>query len=72
MKSHWKIQVKVFGHQYTVSDDEGHNFQFSYLSAAQEVERDEEMIDEDDEDEPRGPRRPRQRYARAHREISAG
>ncbi|KAM0032356.1 hypothetical protein Hdeb2414_s0016g00474101 [Helianthus debilis subsp. tardiflorus] len=37
MKQHWKITVQVFGHQYTVSDDQGHRFQYTDPSAAQEV-----------------------------------
>ncbi|MFS7973649.1 hypothetical protein Hanom_Chr09g00859131 [Helianthus anomalus] len=67
MKQHWKIIVVVFGHQYTVSDDQGHRFQYTDPSAAQEAAREEEMIDEENEDEPPGPRGPRQQYARPHR-----
>ncbi|KAJ0501004.1 hypothetical protein HanRHA438_Chr11g0495891 [Helianthus annuus] len=71
MKRHWKIQLQVYGHQYMVSDDQGHSFQFVNPCAAQEVARVEEMRDEEDEDEPPGPRGPRQRYHRTHREVSA-
>ncbi|MFS7889924.1 hypothetical protein Hanom_Chr00s000005g01612661 [Helianthus anomalus] len=72
MKRHLKIQVQVYSHQYTVSDDALHSFQLIVPVAAQEAARKEEMIDEEDEDEPPGPRGPRQRYYRPHREISGG
>ncbi|KAJ0809338.1 hypothetical protein HanPI659440_Chr01g0013641 [Helianthus annuus] len=72
MKQHWKITIQVFGHRYTVSDDQGHQFQYTDLSAAQEAAQEEEMVDDENEDEPPGPRGPRQRYARPHREVSTG
>ncbi|MFS7916883.1 hypothetical protein Hanom_Chr03g00182591 [Helianthus anomalus] len=72
MKRHWKIRVQVYGHQYMVSDDVGHKFQFVDPSVAQEAAREEEMINEEDKDESAGPRGPRQRYYRPHREISGG
>ncbi|MFS7981694.1 hypothetical protein Hanom_Chr10g00953991 [Helianthus anomalus] len=34
MKLHWKITVKVFGHMYTVEDEQGNSYRFSDLSAA--------------------------------------
>ncbi|MFS7948214.1 hypothetical protein Hanom_Chr06g00557331 [Helianthus anomalus] len=68
-KRHWKIQVQVYGHQYTVTNDLGHKYQFTDPSAAQEAVGDEEMLDEEDDDEPASPRGPRQRYYRPHQEI---
>ncbi|KAJ0578160.1 hypothetical protein HanIR_Chr05g0244231 [Helianthus annuus] len=72
IKQHWKITVQVFGHQYTVSDDQGYIFQYTDPSATQEAAREEEMIDKENEDEPPDLRGPRQRYARPHQEISSG
>ncbi|KAF5803405.1 hypothetical protein HanXRQr2_Chr06g0270931 [Helianthus annuus] len=37
MKRYWKFQVKVFGHLYTVTDDQGNSYQFSDPSAAKEA-----------------------------------
>ncbi|KAF5806663.1 hypothetical protein HanRHA438_Chr05g0233241 [Helianthus annuus] len=70
MKHHWKITVKVFGHLYTVEDEQGNSYRFSDPSMAQGGAQDEEMVDEEDETEPAGPRGPKQRYMRQHRELS--
>ncbi|MFS7937328.1 hypothetical protein Hanom_Chr05g00426321 [Helianthus anomalus] len=70
MRHHWKITIKFFGHRYTVSNEHGHLFHYVVPSAAQEEEREEEMVYEENKDEPQGPRGPRQRYVRLHQEVS--
>ncbi|MFS8002087.1 hypothetical protein Hanom_Chr13g01197991 [Helianthus anomalus] len=49
MKRHWNITVKVFGHLHMVEDEQGNNYNFSYLCAAQGGAHDEETVDEEDE-----------------------
>ncbi|KAF5809243.1 hypothetical protein HanXRQr2_Chr04g0154891 [Helianthus annuus] len=71
MKKNWKIDVKLSGNKYVVTDKLGHMYDFVNPDAQQGAGGDEEMVDEENETEPPGPRGPKQRYMRPHRELNA-
>ncbi|MFS7968493.1 hypothetical protein Hanom_Chr09g00798101 [Helianthus anomalus] len=68
IKKNWKIDVKLSGSKYLLTDALGHKYGFVDPDVQQGAEEDVEMVDEEDETEPAGPWGPKQRYMRPHRE----
>ncbi|KAJ0530806.1 hypothetical protein HanOQP8_Chr10g0374841 [Helianthus annuus] len=71
MKKNWKIDVKLSGNKYELTDKLGHMYDFVNPEAQQGAGGDEEMFEAEDETEPPGPRGLKQRYMRPHRELNA-